>query len=208
MSEPIVDDVRRFLLAHCTGDLRFDEHLRTLKYVVAPEGRLAAPVMVAMLQSLDTVLFVPEFAEGAMEVQVTLEQFEENGPHGGVADRWRIYHGDPPDVRWAFLGVDDLRYEGRVIDGDEVPLENPLREIESSLCRLLNQRARDDLRALCLHFADAEVEDPVVVGVDPGGIMVRRSFDVIRVETDESLTADNAEQILTSMLGTAIGDGP
>ena len=51
--------------------------------------RLAAPVMYAMLSAVDVVLFVPENAEGAMELQLTLTKLDPDGPDGALADRWR-----------------------------------------------------------------------------------------------------------------------
>src|SRR6185295_5660481 len=105
MTDAVIDQAYAFLRGHTTGDLRFDEHLRPLKYVIAPDGRLIAPAMVAMIESVDTVLFVPDCAEGSMELQVTLEPFEDRGAAGADADRWRIYHGEPEDVRWASMHI-------------------------------------------------------------------------------------------------------
>ena len=90
-----------------------------MPYVVSPaDGRLVAPVMVAMLQAEETVLFVPEVGEGALELLVTLYEFDEHGPEGGLTDRWRIHHGEPSDVRWAHLDLDAAKHDGVVIDGD------------------------------------------------------------------------------------------
>src|SRR4051794_25044944 len=115
MSDASIENAYAFLRRHTRGELRFDEHLRPLKFVIVPDGRLVAPAMVAMLQSVDTVLFVPACAENAMEIQVTLEPFEERGPDAASADRWRIYHGEPDDVRWAYLSIDAARFEDLVI---------------------------------------------------------------------------------------------
>jgi hypothetical protein len=208
MSDAIVDAAHAFLRAHSTGELRFDEHLRPIKYVIAPSGRLVAPVMVAMLQSVDTVLFVPECAEGAMEVQVTLVQFDEHSAGGALADRWRIHHGDPPDVRWAFLDIDAARYEGAVIDGEALVRPNPLAEDEPGLCREMNKDHADDLRRLCRHFAHINVEEPVMVAIDPLGIDVRGMFDVIRVPATEPMpTAEDARRVIQAMAEAASAAG-
>ena len=200
MCNPIIQQVRAFLRGHSTGDLRFEEHLRPVRYVFAPDGRLAAPVMVAMLQAVDTVLFVPECAEGAMEVQVTLEAFDERGPQGGLADRWSIYHGDPDDVRWALMGIDAARFEGEVIDGEALIQPNPLAADEPRLCREMNQNHSDDLRNLCLHYSEVGVKQPVMVGIDRFGIDVRGTFDVIRVPAIKRMdTAEDAARILAAM---------
>ncbi|MCI0363337.1 MAG: DUF2470 domain-containing protein [Phycisphaerales bacterium] len=204
MSDAVIHDAWTFLRSHTRGDLRFDEHLRPLKYVIAPDGQIAAPVMVAMLQSVDTVLFVPEFAEGAMELQVTLQPFEERGPLAAVADRWRIYHGEPDDVRWAFLKIDAARFKGMVIDGEALMRPNPLAADEARLCRTMNTDHLDDLRTLCASFGNMRIERPLMVGIDPLGIDVRAMFEVVRVpSTGPMNSADQAQQILARMSHTA-----
>jgi len=196
-----VDAAYRRLRAHTTGELRFDEHLRKLKYVIAPSGRLVAPVMVAMLQSADAVLFVPECIEDSLEVQLTLEQFEERGDNGALTDRWRIYHGEPQDVNWAFIDIDAVRNGPAVIDGDALMQENPLAAEEPALCMMMNTEHRDDLRRMCLAYSRINIQYPVMVGIDPLGIDVRGRFDVTRVESEEQMpTAEDAKRILASMI--------
>src|SRR5262245_20453476 len=187
MPDEIVDHAYSFLRGHSTGDLRFDEHLRPLKYVIGPDGRLIAPVMVAMLQAVDVVLFVPELQDDAMEVQVTMQQFQERGDDGAAADRWRIYHGEPQDVHWAFLTIDAARFGTNVIDGSALTRSNPLAQDEARLCRVMNQEHIDDLRGLCAHYGSMEVEQPVMVGIDPLGIDVRALFDVVRVPATQPM---------------------
>jgi hypothetical protein len=181
MSDDIVLRAHRFLRAHTSGDLQFDEHVRPVRYVVTPDGRLVSSVMVAMIRAVETVLFVPAAEEDALELLVTLEQFEETGEAGAMADRWRIYHGDPEDVRWAYLDIDAARFESAVIDGEALMRPNDLAEEEARLCRTLNApERREDLRRLARR-AGAELEDPRVVGVDPDGLDIRGRFGVVRV---------------------------
>jgi len=204
MSDTTVEQAYAFLRSHTTADLRFDEHLRPLKYVIAPNGRLVAPVMVAMLQSVDTVLFVPECIEDAMELQVTLEQFDERSRDGAIADRWRIYHGEPQDVRWAWMDIDGARCGRVVFDGDAMMLPNVLADHESHICREINAKHSDDLRVLCLQAAEVEIESPVMVGIDPLGIDVRGRFDVFRVPFEQPMhDADGAQQALKEMMQRA-----
>ncbi|MHC5005487.1 MAG: hypothetical protein ACYTJ0_20485, partial [Planctomycetota bacterium] len=179
MPDPIVERAHAFLRSHTRGELRFDEHVRPMKYVIAPDGRLVMPVMVAMLAAVETVLFVPEYGEEALELLVTLAAFEESGPDGALVDRWRIYHGEPDDVRWAFVDLDAARLGEHVVDGEALVQANPLAEAEPALCRRLNEAGHEALRRLCAERAGCEVQKPVAVGVDPGGIDVRRRFDVI-----------------------------
>jgi hypothetical protein len=179
--DPAVESSLDFLHGHKRADLHFDGHVQPLKYVIAADGRLVAPVMVAMLSAADTTLFVPEDREGAMELMVTLEQFEEGGELGGLADRWRIYHGEPPDVRWAVMTIDAAKYRGLFIDGEAFAEANPLSDAEPAFCREANQRHVGSVRRLCSERGGMDVENPVMVGIDPRGFDVRATFDIVRV---------------------------
>ncbi|MEM7227740.1 MAG: DUF2470 domain-containing protein [Planctomycetota bacterium] len=200
MEHDVIDNAYAYLIGYTFGEIQFGEHLRQIKYVVTHDGRLVAPVMVAMLQTLDCVLFVPDAGEESMEIAVSLEQFEESGEHGRWVDRWQIFHGDPEDVRWAFLDVDAVRHEGSFVDGEALIRPNPLADDEAKLCRFMNDNHRDDLRRLCHHHASIDIDHPVMVGIDPLGIHVRGRFEVVRVESSEPMTdADTAQRVLVAM---------
>jgi hypothetical protein len=205
-TDPGVEAAYAALRAHTGGDLRFDEHVRPIEYVIDPRsGRLVAPLMVAMIRAGDTVLFIPGMREGAMEVQVTIEPFEERGPDGACADRWRIHHGDPPDVRWGMLSIDAARHDGCVVDGEALQRPNPLADAEARLCKWLNTERRFALPALCRRFADIEVaDDALVVAIDPIGLDVRARFDVVRVPAPrEMATEADARQVIEAMIAEA-----
>lgn len=200
MEHDLVEDAYAMLCGHTRGDLQFGEHVRPIRYVITHDGRLVAPVMVAMIQTIDCVLFVPEAVDGALEVMISLEELNESSEDGRWVDRWQIYHGEPTDVRWAFLDPDAAKHNGHVIDGAVLRRENPLATDESRLCKHMNEDHRDALRALCLHFAQIEINDPVMVGVDPYGIDVRGRFDVVRVNAIEPMpNADAVRQVLVQM---------
>jgi hypothetical protein len=184
---PAIELALEFLRGHLSGLLRFDGDVRPVKIVVADDGRLVAPAMVAMLRSLDTTLMLPDEGDESLHLHVTLEEFEEAGPHGALADRWRIYHGEPPDVRWARMSIDAARFEGVFIDGEALMWPNPLARALPAICRALNTGFADALRAACLKTASLAIERPVVVGVDPLGIDVRGAFDVVRLPADSLL---------------------
>ena len=201
MPHDVVDAAYAFLRGHTRGDLQFEDHARPIKFVIGPDGRVAASVMFAMLEAVDTVLFVPREGDLAMEMGVTLLRLDERGGDGALTDRWRIYHGDPQDIHWAFLEIDAARYEGSVIDGPALVRANPLADDESRLCRMINQEHRQDLEPLCRRVADVEIENPVMVGIDPLGIDVRGPFDVVRVPSTEPMpTAADAERVLEGMM--------
>jgi hypothetical protein len=187
MTEATLHEARAFLRAHSAGELQFDEHIRPLKIVIAPDGRIVAPVMVAMLEAADTVLFLPEANDASLQAQVTLEKFDECGPNGDLADRWRIYHGEPADVNWAFLHIDAAKFHGALIDGEALKTPNPLTADEARLCRETNEKHRDGLRDLIQRKTGLSIEAPTMVGIDPGGLDARGPFDIIRVEFDQPI---------------------
>lgn len=200
----ILNQALVFLRGHSRGDFRFEEHIRPMKYVVAPDGRLVAPAMVAMLQAVDTVLFVPEYADDAMELMVTLSALDERGPDGALTDRWRIYHGEPEDVRWAFMHIDAAKFRSLVIDGDALTTANTLAADEPRICKRMNAQHVSDLRRMCAHFANFTLEKPVMVGIDPLGLDVRAAFDVVRIPALEPMksTAD-IDRVLAEMMKQA-----
>jgi hypothetical protein len=204
--EEAAGQAHAFLRSHTRGDLQFEENLRSVRYVIGPDGRLVAPVMHSALNAVDTVLFVPQSAEGAMEVQVTLSALDADGVEGALADRWRIYHGDPQEAYWAWLEADAARHGEWVVDGDVLRHPNPLAGDEARLCRQINQGPRDELRRVCRHIAGADVEEPLVVGVDPLGFDVRRRFDVARVPAPSRMgTPELVQQVYAQMVREAQG---
>jgi hypothetical protein len=197
--DPNVERAMAFLRSHSRGDLRFDEHVQPIKYVIAPQdGRLVAPVMVAMLRSADVTLCVPADQDGALELMVTLEEFnDKSGEQAGLADRWRIHHGEPDDVRWALMLIDAARFDGMFIDGEALMQSNPLAADEARLCREMNIQHIDALRDLCDRRGHMRVEQPVMVGVDPRGIDVRARFDIVRVPFPRgAVSIDDARKLL------------
>ncbi len=195
-----------FLRAHTTGILRFDGDFIPIKTVIANDGRIAAPVMIAMLRSIDCALFLPEEPrdedDPVLQLQVELEQFHEDGPDGVLADRWRIYHGDPPDVNWAFLNVDAAKMNGIFISGEALQIPNSLASEEAAICRDINANHDELLRAAAIRETGVEIETPRLVGVDPLGFDVRGRFEVMRIKSGRILkSGDDARSRLRELLG-------
>lgn len=204
--DPIPDPVARaktMLRQGYRATLQFDEHFVPIKYVIDPEnGRLAAPVMVAMLTAAETILFVPEEDERSLQSLVSLEQIDENHE---LADRWRIYHGEPEDVRWAVIWIDMAKLEGVVIDGDALMEPNALADAEPRLCKLLNDDI-EALRKVTAMFGGMEIESPKCVGVDMEGFDVRSKFDTVRVWFDTlAESEDEARGLIEEMIAEAQG---
>jgi len=176
---PSVDDALRFLRAERAGELAFEGHVRPLKFVTDNRtGHVVAPLMVAALESGEVVLHIPEEDEDALQLLCTPEPIDENDE---AADRWRIYHGEPEDVRWARLHIETARWGPVVYDGEAFMVENPLAADEPRLCKKLNQD-KDALKNLVAAAGHAEIADPLCVGADPDGLHIRARFGVNRVE--------------------------
>ncbi len=206
MSQPsedrIVSDAREWLRGHLSGYIRFDGERTPIRIVVAPDGSIVTPVMVAMLISTDVVLELPNDDDESMHLMVTLEKFDEHGPHGALADRWRIYHGDPPDVNWARCTVDAVRFAGYFVDGEALMAPNPLAAGEAAACRTINQADRTVLAAAARACGGHELADPRVVGIDAGGCDIRSDFGVVRVSWPEPIgDASEASAALARVAG-------
>jgi hypothetical protein len=209
MSEAeIITGARAFLRANLTGTIGFDEEFIPIKIVVAPDGALVAPVMVAMLRALDVVIFLPAEDDAAMQLQVTLEEIQDAGEHAALCDRWRIYHGEPEDVRWARISIDAAKFDGRMFDGLALMEPNPLAEAEARICRRVNAEMRELLKQACLRTAEVEIEDPRLVGVDPLGFDVRGRFDVVRLDADPEIVDEADAFAALEELATGGEDAP
>ncbi len=180
-----IQDALGFLRANLSGLIRFDTEYLPIKIVIAPDGRLVAPVMESMLLSTDCAIYLPEEPKDGddevIQLMVTLERLDERGPEGGLADRWRIYHGEPEDVRWATMSIDFCKFGGYAFDGAALMQGNPLAPDEPTLCRAFNPAREDDLRRVALAAAEIELEAPRLVGVDPLGFDVRGRFKIARI---------------------------
>lgn len=187
MAEDIADEAYRFLRAHLSGRIRFDGERVEIRVAPAPDGSLVAPVMVAMLRAVDVVLELPDDADESIVVQVTLEQVEESGPAGALCDRWCIYHGEPPDVRWARMQVDAARFRGYFVDGQALTRPNPFAVREAALCKELNACSRAIVAAAAEAQSGHRLKEPTVVGIDPWGIDARGAMGVARISADRPI---------------------
>ncbi|NBX35844.1 MAG: hypothetical protein EBR10_01285 [Planctomycetes bacterium] len=177
-----------WLRGHLAGFIRFDGERVAIRIAPLPDGRFVAPVMVAMLMAGEVVIELPDDGEEDLHLMVSLAQFHDRGEDGRAADRWRAYHGDPPDVNWAFMEVDAAKFRGYFIDGEVFRRPNPLGSEETAICKSLNAGDRDLLRRAIDAAFRIDAADPLVVGADGSGIDVRRQFDVVRLALAEPFT--------------------
>lgn len=197
----IADDAYLWLRSHLDGHLCFDGERRPVKIVIAPDGRIVAPVMVAVLTCGDVVLELPDGEPDAMQLSVTPERFLERGDDAALCDRWRIYHGDAPDVNWAKLTVDACRHAGFYIDAEAILVPNALAPIEAAACKALNAEPALLLGALP-RSTRTDAKDVRAVGIDPDGLDLRRAFDVVRVPWPDGVevkTVDDAIRAVRSL---------
>ncbi|MBT4530829.1 MAG: hypothetical protein HOC27_06445 [Phycisphaerae bacterium] len=174
------EDAYRFLKSNSTASLQFGENIYDVSYTFAPDGRLVISAMVAMLQPCDIVMFVPEYSDNCMELHVSLVQFKEDNENGAIADKWQVYHGEPPDVQWAFVDIDAARFHEMFVDGEGLCRENAIAVQEQSICKTLNA-LKETVRMVCFKHTKVDVVDPFVVGVDPLGIDIRAPFGIVRI---------------------------
>lgn len=185
--DDIADQAYQFMRANLAGHIAFDGDRRTIKVCPLPDGRLVAPVMVAMLRATDVVVELPDDGDDSLQITASLEAIDPEGAHGAACDRWRIYHGDPPDVRWALITIDAARYSGWFLDGSVLMRENPLAACESAICRDANLESAM-LKRIIRRVIGSDPPSALLVGADAWGFDIRRHVDVVRVRLPEGQT--------------------
>lgn len=188
-----LNQAQNFIRSHSKGELNFDDNIQPLGYIISPDGRLIAPVMAAMLHSIQTVLSIPDEGDPDLAMLLTLEELPAAEQRGSLPDRWRIYHGDPPDVNWAYLNIEMARLSEFVLDGEAFDLSNPLSDQEASAVKAINQNPAM-IQRVCLALLKVDIDAPVMVGLDPAGFDVRGTFSVFRIPADHPM--DSAEEAI------------
>lgn len=179
--QELLAEAAKSLRSWTSGDLRHDDLTTPIRFAAAPDGRLIAAVTAGMLSAMDCALALPDEHAPSMELTVTLEEFEAVGGAESHSDRWKIYHGAPPNPRWAMIELDAARFQGHIIDGAALQVPNPLAASEPRLCGLLNREHLEGVKGAMARVLEVNAEDPRVVGVDPLGLDIRNRFDVVRL---------------------------
>lgn len=175
------------LRTHREGTLHFEDHFIPTPYVTDPEtGRIIMPVPEAAFFAAEHILFVPEEAEDALQLLLSIERIEES-LH---TDRWRVYHGEPDQVRWAACYVDAAKRAPWVFDGDALMMKNGLAGDEPWVVRMMNED-RDAIARLVTKRLERDAAEAIVVGADEWGVHVRARFGVVRLSFDEAVANGN-----------------
>jgi len=160
-------------------------------------GRPVTTVTPGALDADEHVLFVPEEAEGSLQLLTIPEPIGWDSPS---ADRWRAYFGDPDAPLLVRYAIDCARLGANVLDGEEVLTSNALAPEVARLCRTMSERTAA-LKELASSLGAPDPAPGRVVGVDQFGFDLKTKFDVLRVEFErEAGTGDEAAAMIEAML--------
>ncbi len=161
-------------------------------------GAFVFPVESSALGGEESVLWIPEERNDAMQILVMLEEID--GERSASADRWRIYHGSPGQSHWVSAAVLAVRFGMMVADAEQIELTNALAADEPRLCKKYN--ADHELLGRAASTMDPRSKgEGVLVGVDPMGFDIRTRFDIVRVPFGDRLTdAEKADAKVQNLL--------
>lgn len=197
-------DARDFLRRHTTGVLECDGTYASVRYILGADGAPVVSGRAGFLAANSTVLFVPADVPEVLELLITIE-----GEDGETADadRWRIYHGRTTEPAFFRLLIDAGKWRSAVYEGEDLMAPNPLAACEPALCRWMNTEHRADLLAMSRCFSQVEIDEAVLVGIDPTGIDIRAKAGIIRIDVPERLQNEaQARAVLERMRLDARGD--
>jgi hypothetical protein len=185
------------------------EQVHPVRLVLAHAGdAFVLPVPGEAIDAGSAGLHVPDEdakARGGVGLLVRVEPLED-WRNSAEADRWQAYHGRPGWSTWARLRVESGRSGGWVFDGEAVRSPNHLAPAEPRLCRAANAD-RAALRRGVEKLLGTNVDEPLVVGVDPVGVDVRTRLGVTRLEFGGLLDASSAEAWLGALLAEGRAPG-
>ncbi|MFN9992692.1 MAG: hypothetical protein ACK54H_05045 [Phycisphaerales bacterium] len=184
-------DIIARIVGSLDGVLRSDELFDPVRLIIDPDsGFPAAPVRPEVFAAISWSLYLPEDRHDAVQLAVSVREIDPM--NHAAADRWAAYYGKPRFARFAVFDLDFCKRLDVVLEGDDVRLRHPFRNVEGALCREFSMR-KDELRAACERLSRTPHPAARVVGVDPFGIDVQVSLGVMRLEFDEPVSsADHA----------------
>jgi hypothetical protein len=191
-----------FLRAHHQGTLSADGGVDKIRFIIdGATGNLVFPIHPSILEAEELVIFVPEEApQMGPELQLLITRHPLDAD-SEPADRWKAYHGDPRQPRWAACEIDGGKFEGEVVEPESLRFANPLRQAEPRLCKRLNTDKAALSRA-CERIGTIAVREPLAVGVDPTGVDVRARFGIVHLQFEPlAWTQEAAAGAIDAMLG-------
>jgi hypothetical protein len=197
-----MDGALEHLQSHRYGVLLADGLAHEIRFIVdGATGELVFPVDRGMLEAEELVLFIPrDLPAGDHELQLLLSAREIDG-NAGLGDRWTAYHGAPEKPLFASCEIAAGKFDGAVIEVDELVCVNAVRGAEGRMLTKANtDKAR--LRGVCARATGVDVQNPVAVGADQYGVELRAAFGIVRLFFAETAKdAADAEQLLGVLLG-------
>lgn len=173
------------LRAHHAGLLLYDEIPLQRRFVIdGRTGRLVMPATFAVLSAAEHVLFVPQESDDSLQLLLTPREIDADSE---PADRWKAYHGEPRESRWASFRIESGKLGRSVYTGEDLEVPNLLAPVEPALCKRVNQNPAA-LGDLCRERLGVSPEKPLMVGIDPDGIDIRLRFDILRAPFAERAT--------------------
>ena len=196
-------EARRHIRRFSAGVLRLDGRTIPTRFVIdGRDGRVVYPCTED--GGDDTVLLVPDDGFDEMALLLEPEVFEPRFDE--VKDRHQAYHGDAGAVDWFAARVESVKWHGAVYDGADLLGVNPLRAVEASLVRTLNED-KDRLGEVTRLLTGVKPEQGVCVGVDPIGMDVRTRVGVVRVEWPREIESpEQAGGVVGALLADGLGD--
>ena len=181
---------------------------RMLRFVIAADGTLAAPLSFEVACPCEATLVLPDRANDFMQLRVTVEETQAHGPYAAAVERWRNYYGAPDVDKRVRMSINVAQFRGHKIVKSELAMWNPLAASEVLICEEVNDPGyRDILCAAASAVAGRDVADPRIVGVDPFGFDVRTAGGVVRLGAEFGIAdADDVIYVLEELAEPADAD--
>lgn len=179
MTTELIERARAVLRQSRCAVLASDDRIDKCTFVLDGEtGRPVVCLPPSVLRADEHVLFIPDESPNALQLLTIPEQLD---PGDHCCDQWRVYFGRPTAATFIRFAIDCGKFEGHVLDGDDLMQRNDLLNDVAALCRHFN-RQPGVIESLCLADGCQSPAPALLVGVDGHGFDVRTKFSVLRFE--------------------------
>ncbi len=183
-------DAVAFLRSHTGGVLLIDGEARARKFV--PDPATGSPVSGAdpwMLDATDFTLCIPDDSAGCLQLMVNPKVLDAQTHL--AADRYLAYHGELNSARLVLWEIDSAKGAGKMFQGADIAIPNPLASCENALLKQLNS-SQTLLSAAVQRVLEKVWADPRAVGIDSWGIDINSRFGMTRICFTEPVTESTA----------------